>query len=758
MGFQRAFDRAFFVSGGNVKTSGGSKNLAKGQLAVVDIFSSGDEGATILSSFLGLPKDKKRLEVRVGTSPMKANRSYSDKAASTAPFSLSEIKKLRVSVPTRTEQTVDKVILGYDGFDPNTAFSFKTGQKYLRISLKLKNGLIQYRGGLDHEEVHVNVEIPDCDVLDDCVDCDGCAAVDCQSITLEAIKRLREHQVAGGSVVADYVDITPVFSCDSEAPEGTVDFTYYTLDVCDTGDDEALSLVQAQYNVPVIRINRAGSTSTYQLLLEDPATPADYEQSIASVLKGCTACPAGWDTVAGGYVYAITIEDDGADVSTVITTNLANAKYVAGTVVRASGNNAGVGFYTAVYSSPITAAEIASFVGTATNSRNTATIDFVGEKQAFCADDTVTEIAWVAGETCSAVTETYSIVLPDTECGESRLAELQAAYENLVIAIADSPTLSTLELTLTGTDGTANVNIDGVDYLVTSGTSLTATAAAFVTSHSAAILAATGATVTAAAGVLTFSGLNTVLEDITITNATEDLDGTLGELEAQEDRRGCQTRYTATVNTNMVCEECDPVFKDFYVSSAPESFETILWSKDEGSSILPAGNCLCGIMFTGKTFLLSGDEALRDMVGFTETSTQVQVAGGYPDEIREGIGLIEKGTYAVKYLSRWTERTHLYGNLRDMEKEGKVYFEGKRYDNGYLGRVLRGETATVQDNLKQAVFFYLEVGHEAYTQSFAGKNTQNIEYAFVVELGRHYDVMNLLNNLAANAGVPTVQA
>ncbi|MHA2403713.1 MAG: hypothetical protein ACXADH_12030 [Candidatus Kariarchaeaceae archaeon] len=60
------------------------------------------------------------------------------------------------------------------------------------------------------------------------------------------------------------------------------------------------------------------------------------------------------------------------------------------------------------------------------------------------------------------------------------------------------------EITLTGTSGTANVNVDGVDYLATFNTTLAQTATDFVTTHAAALLAA-GITVTApGAGVLQF--------------------------------------------------------------------------------------------------------------------------------------------------------------------------------------------------------------------------------------------------------------
>jgi len=86
---------------------------------------------------------------------------------------------------------------------------------------------------------------------------------------------------------------------------------------------------------------------------------------------------------------------------------------------------------------------------------------------------------------------------------------------------------STRTLTLTGTSGTANVAVAGVNYLATFNTDLTTTASDFVTEHGATLLAL-GYTVTSNLAVLTFSALTASFPTITITNATGNLAGTLG--------------------------------------------------------------------------------------------------------------------------------------------------------------------------------------------------------------------------------------
>ena len=45
-------------------------------------------------------------------------------------------------------------------------------------------------------------------------------------------------------------------------------------------------------------------------------------------------------------------------------------------------------------------------------------------------------IAWVAGSTCTAVSKKFTIVLKDDNCGNDKLAALQAAYPNLTVAIS----------------------------------------------------------------------------------------------------------------------------------------------------------------------------------------------------------------------------------------------------------------------------------------------------------------------------------
>lgn len=744
MGLNKAFDRNFFIINGEVKTSGGSNQLAKGQLAAVHQAKGTASGLQVLSSFAGESKDNKFITLRVGKEKKTPGRSYSDKDFSTVPFALNEVVELSVSAPKITEHIVDEVVIGYDG-TPGSEFTFKTGDAYFRLALELKGGAIEWRGGKgDTEFVAINVDIPACDPFEDCVECNGCANVDAKAIVMEAVERLRRKQLTGGKTVADFIDVTPVLSCDNDVTATLIPYNFYKLELCDTGDDSAKAIVQAQYNAPVKRVNRKGSISTYEILAT--SAPSAFVTKIASIIKGCETCPEDYATQAGGYVYAFTIEDDGSDQSALIT---ALANYATGTVVK-SGNSAGVGFYTAAFSAKLSDAAIAAFIGGAAP-RNTATVELVGKVADLCTNAATTSEAWSLDRVLNAVKESYYIWVPNADCNSNRLAEIQGSYGNLTINLAQSRVA-----TLTGTAGTATFTIAGSTYVATFATSLTQTAANFVATHAAALSANKGVKVTASGATLTFENINGAFPTITVANTTNDLNATLAAVDTID--AGCQTKYVTSVITNLVGEECDPIYKNAYVSDAPESFDTYDWVKFADSATEKSGNCKAGIRFKSRVFTLDGDEALRDLVGFTETSTQIKVAAGFPDEIREGIGRLPKGNFEGKYLSRQQHRTHLAGNLRHLENEGRAYFGGLNNDKDYLGRLLRGETSNMQDNTVQYIQYKLKVSSFNHTQGFAGRINDDINYNFFVEVGRHKAVEDLLNKLAAAAGKEGVTA
>ena len=91
-------------------------------------------------------------------------------------------------------------------------------------------------------------------------------------------------------------------------------------------------------------------------------------------------------------------------------------------------------------------------------------------------------------------------------------------------------------ITLTGTSGTANLSVGGVNYLATFNTDLTTTAADFVTAHASALSTA-GITVTSAAAVLTFTANvgGTAFAIVAPVNVSGDLAGTTASVTSKKD-------------------------------------------------------------------------------------------------------------------------------------------------------------------------------------------------------------------------------
>lgn len=86
---------------------------------------------------------------------------------------------------------------------------------------------------------------------------------------------------------------------------------------------------------------------------------------------------------------------------------------------------------------------------------------------------------------------------------------------------------TTRTATLTGSSGTANVTIAGVNYLATFNTNLTTTASDWVTANATALLAL-GYTVTSSGAIITVSALTTVFPTVAVTNVSGNLAGTIG--------------------------------------------------------------------------------------------------------------------------------------------------------------------------------------------------------------------------------------
>ena len=741
-------DRTLFVPAGAVKTTDGSDNLVDGQLMIAQYTGAGANGLKRATNLSALDKRKKDLVIKVGVDKKVKSRSYEYKDESSQVFALEDIVDFKVNAPQVTTALTDEVIIGYNGHDPASALSFKAGDNNFNLKLKISGGSLGWSGGnMETEEFFISQPIAKANPYNSCTDVEPCDAVPCRPIIMELVENLRNREISGGRKLSELVDIIPIFSCNQEDPIS--ELTYYTLEVCDTGDANALALVQAQYEEPVRRLERHGSISTYQVLVE--SAPSDYEQSLASIMANCSTCPAGYDLVAGGEVYSFTVR---VGVTPVIG-NIPGA--VTDTLVK-QGSDGEVDVWTVLVDNKLTDAEITTLIGT----YPTIMISYVGEKSAVCENDTINKIEWVEGETCGVAERTYRITLADTECGESRLAELQGVYPDYEVEIAPSgETLTTATITLTGTSGTANVNIGGDDYLATFATDLATTSANFVTAYASAVATATGGTLTLVANKPVFAVNTDDYATVTVTNATTNLAGTVATAvtDILLESLACQTTYQITVGTNMVCDECDDIFKDYYTSVAPHSYDGNEWTAYFETPIVESDACLCGIRFIGRLWKMNPETSLMYKVPYIEDSVDIEVTAGFSDYTDlQTSGVDFKQRVRTQKIREKRSRDMVAGNLLCLERTNSIYFTDFGKDWDLLRRKLTGRETGFSDLDSQYVDYALTINHSKYTQGFGNRSQNYITYHFIAEYGRHAQVEAELNRLVSAVGLPVVNA
>jgi hypothetical protein len=745
MSLDFAQHRDFFVLDGKTLTSGGSLNVSNGVLAIVDNKEISQNGRKVVSSFSGLSKDKD-FQILLGKIDSPVTKSTTNKPYESLPFKLSEVLDLKVVAPQTKGIKVDDFIIGFNG-KAGTELTIKQNSSS-SIEVTLCGAGMEHLGYNSGEYTAVvNMQKPYTDEDGNPI---GEDAKTMQEIVENAVAEFNRMTLLGGAPITDYVEAIPVNS-ENAALLGTTDFSFYSLTITDNGDQTALARVQAQYpTYKVVKTDRLGEEqSVYTIIAPTGTSLASYVKSLSQTLKGCEECPAGYSELAAGVVYSITIEDDGADLSTTIDDV---PGFVATTAIKIGTSTNGVGTYTVVVDNALTSAEITAFKA-ASAVKSTAVFDIAGDVKALCENNTTTTTAWATGSTCSAKSDIYRITLADDECGSDILSKLQADYPELSIAV--DTVNSSRTITLTGTSGTANVAVNGVNYLATFTTDLATTASNFVTAHAATILAATGAVVTASTGTIIIVDAADSYPVVTIANATTDLAGTISAIVGvgAEVSGLCQTTYRTNVLSNIVCDECSEEFRALFTTKAPHNFGIVSW---EAKAKTFSATAKMGIRFRAKEFVMSGTEAFRDDMPFYATSTRLKIAGGQPKFIAESWANQDR-PYKLTVLSIASEPEALGGHLWEREDASRFYFDGlPRFKGNNYGKFLWGQETRLK-GLSQYVDYQLTVQPKKYYQ-LTPHSSEMITYHIIVPLGNHENVEGLLNNLATSAGIPAVQA
>ena len=632
--------------------------LQEGQIAIYDLLGEQSEnGLKALKDFNGARKDDQRFVIRVGKNDVVKSRNSDDKSYSTPAFAVNEIIDVYASAPKSKEIKVDEVIFGYNGIDDSTAIKARKGDR-IPLHIKISGRPLELLG-YERGEVMIDdyILFEGCPALTHECDeeCDPCEPVDVLKAVLETIERIKNQPIAGGNKVGDFIEIQPIHRCEEDAPEVVeTPMNFYCMETCDTGDAYALAQIRAFYpGLKIERVGRDKAISKYHVMKEG-GKPADYEKKLSSILKGCEECPEGYTEVKGGVIYAVTLQDDGADQSTIIE-SLEGA--VAGTAVKGNGQNDAVGVYSVAVEKKLTKEQIDAFI----ESNPTATVSYVATTKDMCSNPSIETVSWKACGSCTISKEAYEITLPDDECGGSALEELKSAFPNLEIEDYGTPA-------------------------------------------------------------------------------------------------GCQHKFKTTVVTNMICDECDEIFKGFYVSKAPESYRGRNWKRlgavaGDDSIIadpLPK-NCKCGILFRGIDYMLSPSDCLMDQMSFEEGSVRIAVSGGYPDEQREGISTYYNPIH-TEYKQSWAPRTHLGAHLIGKEKQQRMYFDFNHTHDNLMERMFTNEETRL-DFLTQYADFAVTLNPARYSNGFGRVIDDHITIHFHVPYGAHEGIQELMDMLAASANI-----
>lgn len=741
-----------FVPVIDVINSGKVKNLAKGQLAIVKD-KANKQGVDVVSDFNGMSK-KDRIAIKVGEATTPVNQRTVDvNDKSTGYFPMEQVIEITATRPIKNKLEVDHLEVGYDGIDDTKALYIPEGKSAI-FDVSLYGDVASMFFGKTPYNIQKEVYRAEGQSM--------------QEVVQKLVKDLQEENVptaTGWASVTDklaqFLEIGVIDS--SNLSLAGTDYTFSLVTIPDAGESNDLAVVQAQYPYKVEKVARKNGKTTYKTLHPSSVTLSDVSLvEVDSIFKGCEDCLAGYSTIPSGVVYHVSLEDDGANQTTLVD-DLPG--YISGTVVKL-GNNNGVGSYSIVLDNELTQAEIDTFVGINAIA-STAVISKRGTLEEVCKKTTTTTYAWSADKTCKASVKQFSIVLPDNECGQSRLGELQAAYPDLVIEEGVPTGNATQTITLTGTSGAVNVVINGVNYLTTFDTDLTTTASNFVTTHGANITAATGGSVSSALDVITYTDSSVGFPVVSVANAVVngvnvpgDLSATLGVVDyvVSPAAGGCKRTYSTYMPTNLVCAECSDIYLQPFYADSPESFEGNYWKEFQAAF---DENAKMGIFVKGKPFYIYPEQYEEDFVPYVETSLKVKsmtfgskgsLALNYNGEIYDP-ELEFAESRKVKYAKDVLNDAN---SLFTAEDIGRTFFTGKdKHRKNLFARTNLSQERILKYH-KDYVHYGVKIQDSSLSQGGAGRSNITFNFKYIVEYGKHTDLQNLLNKLAAKLGLETV--
>lgn len=217
---------------------------------------------------------------------------------------------------------------------------------------------------------------------------------------------------------------------------------------------------------------------------------------------------------------------------------------------------------------------------------------------------------------------------------------------------------------------------------------------------------------------------------------------------------GCQRMYKCTVPTsNMVCEECDEIYKDFYRSNAPEHYMGRRWTKLEEPTTV--GNDLVGIRFEGKKMEILPDVYEMEDLAYAEDSMEIVVSASLPDEVREAIPNYDGYPLAVEYQQRKFNQMGLGGHMWQDQEEWFAYFRGHQRHKEKVAQYFMGEENMLEPKTKYALYTVV-IANKKFAGGEGQIDVQRRAYDFFVPVGGHEGIEEMVNVLGTANGLDPV--
>ena len=709
--------------------SGGSLDLANGQVGLFLKNARTARGVQALSAIHNLSlNDKVFLEVGQGS--QNSRGSMTNRNMRTIEFTKADV--LDVAFNEAQEGTLSEVVIGFDNHDITKNISLRNGESG-SITVELCGDILSHygvNGGRLLKTFAFDATLPD-----DCTEADQCAVAVMKPIIQKVVERMNNELVVEGVRWSDLITISGVYS--DAAPVATSTAFFYTLTLVDSGDDNALGLVQA--TVPgskVVRIERTGLTSVYQIVSD--GGPLTYTSFYPSVMPNCGTCPEGWTLTEGGFLYTLNVEDDGLDIKNELFKGPVDALgLTASTTIPGEAGNT----YTAVAT---------------TTSGDGAGLTVTVVRDGAGVVSTVTVVAPGTGYKVGDTITVAGTLLGGASPADDLIAEV-TGLEGLVSInkIGQSEGFGKYSLLLTS-------EVSDTEFLYWGKNFPTYTLEFMGEVSDTCEL---GDTLRVdwvqgeECGMIEQEYYIDVPDDECGVNRLEDIQAEYPNLVVEVDTAymegeeipadSCMTRYKTSVLSNLVCEGC---FPENYTTSAPADFGNISWVKVEGAAV--DNTVLTGIHFKAKEHVICPDKSIADQLGTLLEPLKIQVTGGQYEGSKIGYNYNQK-EFPVRIISRPFRGTGYGVDYMDNEAQTKARMLGTYNTGGYVENYLK-DTVTKLQPCEKYDTITVKVRNTEYNNAFSHRSAEDVRYVFVIPQGTkglYEGFFNMVGSGNPSAGV-----